>query len=146
MLLVALIFGCDIRILKLIEQNGHNYGNVYAIFEVFLFLELLYAVYVFSYFARFQNSIRMTLKNSLLIAIRYLGTTFFITIILVLGITIIYLIPISIFIIPVCMIWFISMPLEKIYYRNMDEKDRIMEDKRNMVYHRKREDEQEKDQ
>lgn len=132
MLLAAVIFIGDILILKMYAQNGYLWANVYFLFEVLLAVEVIYAIYVFSYCARFSNTTGAILKNSAILAIRHLGTTFAIALILLASFLVIYILPVSIFIVPIVTVWFISIPLEKVYFRYMDEEDKSAENERNM--------------
>ena len=133
MVVVAIIFVADIQILKFLVENGNSMGNAYVLFEVFLFMELIYAIYVFAYLARFRDTIKRSLKNAGFLAIRHLGTTMMIVLIILFGSLVIYLIPITILLMPAVIVWFISVLLERLFYRYMSDEDKKLENKRNMV-------------
>jgi uncharacterized membrane protein YesL len=137
MLAIALILIGDIRILQMIVNSGNAWGNVYVFFELLLLVEVIYAIYVFSFFARFKNITKEILKNAAILAVKHIGSTIKILFILLFGGIIIYIIPLSVFIIPVVIVWFISVVLEKIYYRYMSGEDKNAEDARNMEYNKK---------
>lgn len=135
MMIIALIFWLDIKIMQSVVNNGYTWGNIYIVFEVLIFVEIVYAIYVFSYFARFKNSTKAVLKNSSILAVKHMGSTVAISLILLFTTIIIYILPVAVFIMPIIGIWFISMILEKIYYQYMSEEDKLQEDLRNMKYH-----------
>lgn len=133
MLLVFFVFVGDILILKAIAENGHIWANLYVIFQVLLLLEMVYAIYVFAYCARIDDTIPSILKNTAFLMINHPGSFFGITTILLIGSVIVFILPPSIVIMPVVMMWFISVPLEKLFYRYMRQEDKQVE-KENQKY------------
>lgn len=130
----ALIFAGDIRILRAVEENGHVWANVYVLFQMLLAVELIYAIYVFSYIARFKDTAKGALKNTVLIMLKFPGTFLKVLLIVLFGGIVIYILPILIFIMPVVIMWLGSMPLEKLYRRYMRDEDRETEAIKNNEY------------
>lgn len=128
MLFVSLVFVGDIAIMKAIAENGHMWANSYVIFQGLLLLEMVYAIYVFAYCARIHDSIPNILKNAVFLMIKHPGSFFGVTAILLLGSVIVFILPPSIVIMPVVMMWFISILLEKLFYRYMRIEDKQIEE------------------
>ncbi|MDD3402455.1 MAG: YesL family protein [Hespellia sp.] len=124
-LVVGVIFAGDIRICKMIIESGNVWGNVYVVFYFFLAIEFLYAVYVLAYIARFENSLKIIFKNSLILMFRHIGTTLLIAAIAVFCGVCMYILPPVTFIVPVVMVWFISFTLEKVFIRYMTEEEKM---------------------
>lgn len=109
------VFLCDYWILDALEKSGHVFGNACILFQVFMGLVLLYAVWVFAMLGRFQNTVRQIMKNSFLLMIRHIGTSLAIAFCLVFGAVVVWLIPISIFLMPTVACWLISAPMEHVF-------------------------------
>lgn len=109
----------------MIIESGNVWGNVYVVFYFFLAIEFLYAVYVLAYIARFENSLKIIFKNSLILMFRHIGTTLLIAAIAVFCGVCMYILPPVTFIVPVVMVWFISFTLEKVFIRYMTEEEKM---------------------
>ena len=131
---VALIFAGDISILKAVEENGHMWANIYVLFQILLAVEFIYAIYVFSYIARFRDTVKGTLKNAALLMLKFPGSFLKVLLIVLFGFAVTYILPLLIFIMPVIVIWLGSMPLEKLYHRYMNDEDRETEAIKNNKY------------
>ncbi len=134
-LIVAFIGITDISVLDYLEENGVVGGGGQIFFKVLLFVAGLYAVWIYSSLARFENTWKQVMKNALLMATGHWPTTLIMAALLGFTVVIIYLVPIAIFIMPTVCIWLISMFTEKVFRLYMKEEDKRLDDELNMVYH-----------
>lgn len=132
--LVLLIFQCDSWILQEIAAGGHIWGNTYILFEILKYVVIVYALWVFAYIARFENRLGKILKNASLLMIRHLFSSILFLVILAAGGFAMYLLPITMCICPVVMMWFLTALTERIFMKYMSEEDKMAELKRNMIY------------
>lgn len=109
------IFFTDYWILSQLENVGKTVGNFYPVFVVLMGIVVLYSIWIFISVARFENTVGHFLKNSFILMIRHLGTTIMIAINLLVCIIIIYLIPVTVLLMPVIITWIISEPVEKVF-------------------------------
>lgn len=116
-IIVEMIFFTDYWILRQLEYAGKRAGNFYPVFAVLMVIVLLYSIWIFIGAARFKNTVGHFLKNSFILMIRHLGTTIIIAVNLLICIIIIYLIPLTVVLMPVLTTWIISEPVEKIFSR-----------------------------
>lgn len=134
MVLVLVIFQCDSWILQEVAAGGHVWGNAYILFEILKYVVIVYSLWVFAYIARFENSTGKILKNASLLMIRHLPTSLLFLVIGAAGGFAMYLLPITMCICPVVMMWFLTALTEKVFFKYMSEADKAMEAKRNMIY------------
>ena len=73
----------------------------------------------FANLARFDNSVKNLMKNSLILMIRFPGTTVLIFFALIFACVITYLIPIAGFLMPVIAAWLFSAPIEHVFSKCM---------------------------
>lgn len=131
--LIFLVFVSDIWILKEAAASGMDFGNAYVFFYVLIVLMLLFAIWVLYSIARFENTLRHIMKNSSILMIRHLGATFLIFCIAVLGIVGMMLLPITMLILPVVMVWLASEIMERVFRKYMTKEDLEKEALKDMV-------------
>lgn len=129
-----LVFQSDSWILQEVAESGYDFGNAYMLFEVLKFIAIIYAIWIFGYIARFEIGMKGVLKNASLLMIRHLPTSLLLLVILLLGGFAMYLLPITAFILPVVMMWFTTVLMERVFNKYMSDEDKELEMKRNMVY------------
>ncbi len=117
-LVIVAVFLSDYWILEAAAQAGYTYGHCYVLFQILLVAEVLYLVYVMIYIARFQTDMKTVLKNCSILAVARPGSTLLVGLILLIGSAMIYLMPLTILILPTVMAWLISVPIEKLFERN----------------------------
>lgn len=120
LLVLELIFLSDFFVVNYVRQAGEMLGNIYPLFLVIMFLIALYAVWFFANLARFDNSVKNLMKNSLVLMIRFPGATFMIAFALIFAGIITYLIPIAVVLMPVIAVWLFSAPIERGFSKCMD--------------------------
>ena len=85
-----------------------------------MFRIALYAVWFFANLARFDNSVKNLIKNSLVLMIRFPEATLMIALALIFAGVITYLIPIALVLMPVIAVWLFSAPIERVFSKCMD--------------------------
>lgn len=118
---VLLVFEWDVYILKLFLAQGNAVGNMYVLIRVLQVLIILYAVWVFAQISRFHNSVKQILKNALLLGIRHLGATAGVFLLLVFGGVVIWILPVSVLVMPVLVTWFITERLGRVFANYEEE-------------------------
>lgn len=118
---VLAVFEADIFLMKEFLDNGHVIGNMYILFRVLQCLLLIYSVWVFTQIACFENSMKQILKNALVLAVRHLGASICIALLLAAGAVVIWILPISVLIVPVLVTWFLTALLGPIFRRYSNE-------------------------
>lgn len=109
------IFLSDYFVIDYVRKAGKTLGNIYPLFVIMMILVALYAVWFFVNLARFDNSVKNLMRNSLILMIRFPGTSLLILCALSFGGVITYLIPIAGFLMPVITVWLISAPIECVF-------------------------------
>lgn len=133
-LAVGLVLSGDVKILQIMDKAGHPLGKTYLFFGVLLILEVIWCSYLFPYMARFANTTRAIMKNAAYIAILNLPKTLLMVLNMVIFGLILYLIPVSIFILPALYTWMQNLILEKVFRKYMSEEDRAAEDEMNREF------------
>lgn len=96
-------------------SKGSVFGLLYYFFLAAIFFVILWAIYIITYLARFEDTIKTILKNSILIALGDLPWSAFLLLLFFLVAVIIYIVPICIFIFPVPLFLLYDIILERIY-------------------------------
>lgn len=122
-LAAGILLGLDAYITYQMLANGEKIGVLYYIFLVMLVFLVLWMCYLFSYTARFENSIKLIMRNCAMIAIANLPKTFLIFVLLVLAVFIVYLLPFLILLVPALVTWSLNAILENIYRKYMSPED-----------------------
>lgn len=122
-LLAGGILGTDAYITYQMLGNGEKLGVFYYIFLVMIVFLVLWMVYLFSYMARFENTIKQTMKNCGIIAIANLPKTFLIFVELVVFFIIFYFVPVISIFAPALLCLSFNLTLEKVYLKYMSPED-----------------------
>lgn len=106
------------------------------IFNVVIGLIVLpWAIFTFSYIARFENKLRVIFKNCMLISIRHLGVSILLLLLFVVSAIILWFYLPTIFLLPALYMLLATYLLEPVYRRYMSDEDLQAENERNMVYY-----------
>lgn len=132
---VAFVIAIDGYIMLQFAQAGQQGGVLYIVFFVMLIFEAAWAIYLFPYMARFENTTKQVLKNTALMAIGNLPKTLLMLLILALVCLGTYIIPLFIFFIPAVYTLVINFIMEKIFMRYMSEEDIAAEQERNREFY-----------
>ena len=131
--LMAVLF-MDYGALKVLTANGVVPEGFEAILYIMGAMVLVYAMWLFAYIARFENTMGMLFKNAVILTVANLPYSFLIFILGALAALIIWLVPPALLIMPAVAIWFASIFMEKAFFKNMTEEDRRLEAERNDDY------------
>jgi uncharacterized membrane protein YesL len=130
---LALLFAFDTYIMRLALDAGSDVGSIYVVFIVFMALEIMWALYLFPYMARFENGTKIIMKNCLLLVISYLPRTLLMFAVFAISLVVTYLIPLFICVLPVIFVLIQNALLEKVFRKYMDADDLLDEDQRNGI-------------
>lgn len=134
MLAGAIVFIVDGSICYDLWAGGDAIGWLWIFFGVLGVLDLAYALVTLPYIARFEDKVRRTLKNGLLIMLRHLMKSLLLVLIFAAFAVAVYFFPIAILFAPTVYMILASNILEKIFRRYMSEEDKATEDERNRTY------------
>lgn len=123
----------DLRVLQVLAQAGKVFAGLTVIFYVLLVLIAVWAVWVLAQCVRFDNTTGALLKNGLVLLIFHIPASLGILGILAAGIMIIYLLPVTILVMPGVMVWFITMLTEKVFRSHMTPEQRQQYDENNWI-------------
>lgn len=132
-LVVAIFYYLLIANCLFMYQTGNL--ALLILYIVILAVLLMWTSHLFPHIARFENSFKQVLKNSLFLMVRHCVKTFSLLIIFVAAVAIFLVIPVTAFILPVGYMFMATIILEPIYRKYMSDEDREAEDERNMVYY-----------
>ena len=109
------------------------YAGFSVFFYVLLVLIAVWAVWVLAQCVRFDNTTGALLKNGLVLMLVHLPSSLGILGILAAGVLIIYLLPVTILVMPGVMVWFITMLTEKVFRSHMTPEQRQQYDETNRI-------------
>ena len=115
LLAVETVFLFDFWILDAMNKKGIVFGNFCIVFQIFMGLCILYAVWTFAMLGRFQNTVIQIMKNSFIIMIRHIGSSLVIALFLSFGAIVVWLSPIAVCLMPAITCWLISVPVESVF-------------------------------
>ena len=119
-----------------IYMNYYNgaFGAICWVFLIIFLFVIMWATYIFSYIARFENTTSAILKNSMLIMIASLPKSFAQAVMFLIIALAVYFVWPSIFIFPAAYMVSKSYILEKTLRKYMSEEDIAAEDERNQEF------------
>ena len=123
MLLIIIVVTSDILITTQMLKAGMSMGNLSIVFIVMECIIVACYAYTFAYIARFEQTTKLTLKNSFVILIANLPWTFLVIVILLAAVMIAYLIPLFIIILPAASVTTLEVIFEKIFRKFMTPED-----------------------
>lgn len=127
----AIVMAADIYIMYQYAASGEPAGAFYIIFLIMMAFLVMWGIYVFPYIARFENTVKLILKNTALIAIGNLWKTVVMFLLLAGMLLLAYLTPYLLLILPALYMLCINFLMEKIFRKYMSEEDLAAEDERN---------------
>ncbi|MCD8231741.1 MAG: YesL family protein [Clostridiales bacterium] len=133
-LVVDAVFAADIYVVNLLTEAGALQGYMTWLFRILLVVLCIYAVWVFAYIARFEETVRMYLRNAAVFAILHLPVTIVVAILGFASVVLIYTFKPLVLILPGVTVWLMSNLMERVFRRYMTEEDKALEDERNMDY------------
>ncbi len=119
-----LIFEADVHILYVFLEHGHLIGNMYVLIRIFQVLLIVYGLWVFAQIAVYENSLKQILKNSVILMVRHLGASIALFALLAFTVVVIWILPITILIMPAVSAWLMTALLGKVFARyDLQSKD-----------------------
>lgn len=131
--LIALMFVCDVWILKEVVAEGAAFGNTYVFFYVLGIFLFLFAVWVLGSIARFTNSLKNIMKNASILMIRHMGTSILILLITAVCVVCMMLLPITMIVMPAVMVWLMTEVMERVFKKYMTPEELEREAKKDMI-------------
>ena len=92
-----------------------------------------WVIYTFAYIARFENTVKITLKNAILMELRHLPWSLLIIFLFLLAIFLTWLIPLLVFLMPACIVLMFDLILERIFRMYMSPEDLANEKENDML-------------
>ena len=132
-LAVQIILAMDAYITWQVLQTGNNMGAIFYFFLILIAFSIGWVIYTFAYIARFENTVKITLKNAILMELRHLPWSLLIIILLLLAIFLTWLIPIFVFLMPACTVLIFDLILERIFRMYMSPEDLANEKEKDML-------------
>lgn len=130
-ILSALFYG-DIRFMMSLPQTTWTYVAQIFFMGCWIYTMIL-AMYVFPYVGRFAIKTLPLLKNAVYMSLRHLPQTILMALIVAAAGFALYMLPILALFVPAVAAVFVSVFMEKIFYKYMTEEDKAKEDKLNNI-------------
>ena len=135
LLFLYALMGFDCYIMYQYAKAGISYGSIYIVFAVLMIFAAMWAIYLFPYMARFENTTKAVLKNAALIALGNLWKTLLLFVIFVAALFAAYIFPPAVFFVPAVYMLLANFILEKVFQKYMTPEDIEAEKERNMEYY-----------
>ena len=137
MILLAILTVCflDLAAVKTLIDGGRMPDGVQYFFYFFMILIGVYAIWAFACLARFENTVKQTMKNAALLMISRLPVSLAVFALAAGAALVIWLMPVTLLIMPATALWLASVLMEKSFRKGMSDQDKREEDRRNLIYH-----------
>lgn len=132
-LAVQIVLSLDAYITWQVLQTGNNMGAFFYFFLILIVFSIGWVVYTFAYIARFENTVKITLKNAVLMELRHLPWSLLIIFLFLFAIFLTWLIPILVFLMPACIVLMFDLILERIFRMYMSPEDLANEKENDML-------------
>ena len=131
-LAVMIILGCDAYITYQVLKTGSMKGAFFYFFLIMIAVAIMWSAFLFPYIARFENTVKQTLKNAFLLMIRHLPWALLLLVILIASALSIYIIPVLLVVIPAVASIVFDFILERLFRRYMSPEDLAREEENDM--------------
>ena len=133
MAVIAILLFVDFRIIGVLKRGSESmYSIMRIVLAVILGMWMLMFQYLFPYIARFENTVKQTLKNAFLLMIRHLPWALLLLVILVASVLSVYIIPVLLVVIPAVASIVFDFILERLFRRYMSPEDLEREEENDM--------------
>ena len=129
-LAIFVIFYFDINLCVEYLKAGEKIGVMAYFFYGLLAVVLLWFMYVFAYIARFEDTIKTTLKNAAIMAFTNPGYSLIVLVLVVAALLGCWILPMFSWFVPAIAMVFINLALEKVFRKYMTE-DELAEEQEN---------------
>jgi len=134
-LVIYALLGFDYFAMKAYADAGVEIGKMYIAFLVFGVIVTMWGFYVFPYIARFENTTKNVLKNTLFIAISNIHWTIGMTVLFIAMWVGIYLFPPVALAMPVLYQLLKNLAIEHVFKKYMTPEDLALEEERNRNFY-----------
>lgn len=131
--LVQLVMVIDLFIMRQVLMTGNSMGALFYFFLVMLLFGIGWGCYMFPYAARFENTVKATLKNAVLLEIRHLPWSLLLLLLAGAGVFLTWLIPMLILVMPATMFLLFDCILERIFRKYMSPEDLAREEEKDLL-------------
>ena len=131
-LAVMIVLGCDAYITYQVLKTGSMKGAFFYFFLIMIAVAIMWSAFLFPYIARFENTVKQTLKNAFLLMIRHLPWALLLLVILIASALSIYIIPVLLVVIPAVASIVFDFILERLFRRYMSPEDLEREEENDM--------------
>ena len=131
-LAVMIVLGCDAYITYQVLKTGSMKGAFFYFFLIMIAVAIMWSAFLFPYIARFENTVKQTLKNAFLLMIRHLPWALLLLVILIASALSIYIIPVLLVVIPAVASIVFDFILERLFRRYMSPEDLAREEENDM--------------
>ena len=118
----------DIYITRVVIDSSEKISNMWVVFTIMLIFMIIWALYHFTYMARFENGFKATFKISGAIAVLHFAYSIIIALITAVFALFSYLLPVLFIFVPALYVVCVHPIFEKIYRQYMTDEDKAMED------------------
>lgn len=122
-LVVMVVLVMDLLITRQVLQTGSSLGMFFYFFIVVILFAVMWGIYLMAYVARFENTVKATLKNAVLLEIRHLPWSLLILLISLISCFLIWLRTILLILVPAAAFLLFDLILERIFRLYMSPED-----------------------
>lgn len=133
-MLLGVIVALDAWIVQNWGENGSKLGSFEIVFWIIGTALLIWALYVFAYMARFENTRKQSMKNAAIMAILHLPWTILQIAWVFVIYYLLYRLPLSLVFVPGAFVLVENRILEQIFWKYMSEEDQKAEMERNREF------------
>lgn len=123
LLVVQIVLGMDAYITFQTLKTGNKMGVFFYFFLIMIVFSIIWACYLFPYAARFEDGVKATMKNALLMMIIHLPWSLLILVLFAVAAIAVYIFPVLIFLMPALLFLTYDGILERIFRKYMSEED-----------------------
>lgn len=123
LLVVQIVLGMDAYITFQTLKTGNKMGIFFYFFLIMIVFSIIWACYLFPYAARFEDGVKATMKNALLMMIIHLPWSLLILVLFAVAAIAVYIFPVLIFLMPALLFLTYDGILERIFRKYMSEED-----------------------
>lgn len=134
-LAIYALLGFDYYVMKSYAEAGMEIGKIYIVFFVFGAIITMWGFYIFPYIARFENTTKNVLKNTVYIAISNIHWTVIVTVLFIAMWVGIYLFPPVAIVMPVLYQLVKNIAIEHVFKKYMTPEDLELEEERNRNFY-----------
>lgn len=124
--IMLVLFGVlffDAQVMKGYLEQGSNLGALYYFFYIMMLFEYIWALYTFSYSARFEMGMKDTMKNGAILAVVNLPWSFLLLLLFIVTLILIMILPVFLFLLPAGLMTVYELILERIFRKIMLPED-----------------------